>query len=97
VGRLSNRERADRLRSAPEVELLRKDKTVPDREQERKAREPHIEKIEADTRTERGKAEERSGIDKEVEKELQTVRPGAGAPSRAGVVPEGSGADGERG
>jgi hypothetical protein len=70
---------------------------MPDREQERKAREAHIEKIEADTRKERAKAEERSGIDKELENELQTVRPGADAPSRAGVIPEGSGADGERG
>lgn len=70
---------------------------MPDREQERKAREAHIEKIDADTKKERAKAEERSGIDKEVEKELQTVRPNADAPSRAGIVPEGSGADGERG
>ena len=70
---------------------------MPDRDQERKAREAHIEKIEAETRKERAKAEERSGIDKEVENELQTIRPGADAPSRAGVVPEGSGADGERG
>jgi hypothetical protein len=70
---------------------------MPDREQERKTREAHIEKIEADTRQERAKAEERSGIDKELENELQTVRPGADAPSRAGVIPEGSGADGERG
>jgi len=68
---------------------------MPNPDQERKAREAHIEKIEADTRKERAKAEERSGIDKEVENELQTVRPGADAPSRAGVVPEGSGADGD--
>jgi len=74
-----------------------KDKMMPDSQQERKARQDHIEKIEADTRKERAKAKERTGIDKEVEDELQTVRPGADAPSRAGVVPEGSGADGERG
>jgi hypothetical protein len=70
---------------------------MPDREQERKEREAHIEKMEADTRKERAKTEQRSGIDKEVEEELQTVRPGSDAPSRAGIVPDGSGADGERG
>jgi hypothetical protein len=70
---------------------------MPDHEKEQKAREAHVEKIESDTRKERAKTDERSGIDKEVENELQTVRPGADAPSRAGVVPEGSGADGERG
>jgi len=70
--------------------------TTPDNS-ERAAREAHIEKIEADTRKERAKAEERSGIDREVEQELQTVRPGSDAPSRAGVVPDGSGADGQRG
>ena len=68
-----------------------------DSEQERRAHEAHIKKIEADPRKERAKADERSGIDKEVENELQTVQPGADAPSRAGVVPEGSGANGERG
>lgn len=70
---------------------------MPSLDRERKDREAQIEKIEADTRKERAKAEERSGIDKDVENELQTVRPGTDAPSRAGVVPEGSGADGERG
>jgi hypothetical protein len=64
---------------------------------EQEAREAHIRKIEADTRAERAKADERSGADREVEQELQTVRPGSDAPSRAGVTPEGSGADGERG
>jgi hypothetical protein len=63
-----------------------------DADQERQARQAHVEKIEADTRKERAKAEQRTGIDKEVENEMQTVRPGADAPSR-----EGSGADGERG
>ena len=66
-----------------------------DSEQERRAHEAHVKRMEADTRKERAK--ERSGIDKEVENELQTVQPGADAPSRAGVVPEGSGANGERG
>jgi hypothetical protein len=70
---------------------------MPDREQERKAREAHIEKIEADTGKERAKGDERSGVDKEVERELQTIQPGVDAPSRAGVLPQGSGADGERG
>jgi hypothetical protein len=64
-----------------------------DADQERQARQAHVEKIEADTRKERAKAEQRTGIDKEVENELQTarreptLRPGR----------EGSGADGERG
>jgi hypothetical protein len=70
---------------------------MPNPNQERKVREAHIEKIESDTRKERAKTEQRSGIDKDVENELQTVRPSADAPSRAGVVPWGSGADGERG
>ena len=60
---------------------------------EREAREAHIKKIEADTRTEREKAKERTGIDREVEQELQTVRPGSAAPSRARITPSGSGAD----
>jgi hypothetical protein len=64
---------------------------------ERDEREAHIEKMEADTKAEREKVEERSGIDREVEQELQTVRPGSDAPSRAGIVPDGSGADGQRG
>jgi hypothetical protein len=64
---------------------------------EREAREAHIKKIEADTRAEREKAVERTGIDREVEQELQTVRPGADAPSRAGITPDGSGADRQRG
>jgi len=64
---------------------------------ERGNRNAHIEQIEAETRAEHEKAEERSGIDREVEQELQTVRPGSDAPSRAGIVPDGSGADGQRG
>ncbi|WP_428487767.1 hypothetical protein [Rhodopila sp.] len=64
---------------------------------EREAREAHIKKIEADTRAEREKATERSGVDHEVEQELQTVRPGSDAPSRAGITPDGSGADRQRG
>ena len=69
---------------------------MPEPEQKRSARQAHIEMIEADTRKERAKAEERSGIDKEVEDELQTVQPGAKAPSRAGIHQEGGGADVER-
>lgn len=64
---------------------------------ERAAREAHIRKIQEDTRIERDRAKQRSGIDREVENEIQTVRPGSDAPSRAGVTPEGTGADGERG
>lgn len=60
-------------------------------------REEHIRKMQQDAQRERDKAKERTGVDREVEDELQTVRPGADAPSRAGIVPEGSGADGERG
>jgi len=37
---------------------------------ETNAREAHIKKIEADTRAEREKAKDRSGIDHEVEQEL---------------------------
>jgi len=66
-------------------------------DEERRAREAHIEKIEADTKAEREKAEQRTGIDREVGSELQTVRPGSDSPSRAGIVPDGSGADGQRG
>lgn len=66
-------------------------------ETEREQREAHIRKIEADTQREREKASERTGIDREVEQETQMVRPGSDAPSRAGITPDGSGADGERG
>src|ERR1700712_646238 len=62
------------LRIQPSSE---KAKTMPEPEQERSARQAHIGMIEAGTRKERAKAEERSGIDKEVEDELQTVQPGA--------------------
>ena len=64
---------------------------------EREARKAQIEKIEADTRAERHKAEERIGIDRELEQETQMVRPGSDAPSRAGITPDGSGADRQRG
>ncbi len=64
---------------------------------ERAEREAHIKKIEADTRAERAKASEREGTDREVENELQTVRPGSDAPSWAGITPDGSGSDGQRG
>ena len=70
-------------------------------EQQRAARieqmRKHAERMEAEARAERAKADERTGIDREVEDEMQTVRPGSDAPSRAGVTPDGSGADGERG
>ena len=64
---------------------------------ERENRERHIEEMEEQARKERAKAEERTGIDREVEQELQTVRPGSDAPSRAGITGPGSGADAERG
>ncbi|HQT76068.1 MAG TPA: hypothetical protein PLD10_03365 [Rhodopila sp.] len=64
---------------------------------ERAAREAHIRKVQADTRAEAEKAEERTGIDREIEQELQTVRPGSDAPSRANITPDGSGADRQRG
>ena len=64
---------------------------------EREAREEHIRKMEEDTKAERNKASQRTGADKDVESELQTVRPGADAPSRAGITPDGSGSDGQRG
>jgi hypothetical protein len=64
---------------------------------EQVSREAHIRRLDAETHAERAKVEERSGIDREVERELQTVRPGSDAPSRAGVTPQGTGADSERG
>lgn len=60
---------------------------------ERQAREAHARKMEEDARKERAKAEERTGIDREVEQETQAVRPGSDAPSRANITPDGSGAD----
>ncbi len=68
-----------------------------DHDKRMKAAREHIERLERETAAERQKAEERVGIDREVEREVQTVRPGADAPSRAGITPSGSGADGERG
>lgn len=62
-----------------------------------KGREAHIKKMEQETERERDKVEERTGIDREVENELQTVRPGADAPSRGGIKSAGTGADSERG
>lgn len=59
-------------------------------------REARIKKMEQEAETEREKAEERTGIDREVENELQTVRPGADALSRAGITPAGTGADSEQ-
>jgi hypothetical protein len=59
-------------------------------------RRKHAEQMERKA-AERAKAEDRTGIDREVEQEVQTVRPGSDAPSRAGITPDGSGADGERG
>lgn len=53
----------------------------------------HAERLEREAAAERAKAEDRVGIDREVEDELQTVRPGSDAPSRAGITPDGSGAD----
>ncbi len=64
---------------------------------DRDAREQHIIEMEEQARIERDKAKERVGIDREVENETQTVRPHSDAPSRAGITPGGSGADGERG
>lgn len=57
----------------------------------------HAERMEEEARAERAKTEERTGADKEVEQELQTVRPGSDAPSRAGITPDGTGADSQRG
>jgi hypothetical protein len=74
--------RAGRLRLTPEIEPSRKGQYMPDREQERKAREAHIEKIEGDTRKERAKADERSGVDKQAEKQSDpapTRPPGRGS------------------
>jgi hypothetical protein len=64
---------------------------------EREAREAHIRKLQEDARIERGRAEERTVIDREVERDVQTVRSGINALSRSGVTPDGSGADSGRG
>jgi hypothetical protein len=66
-------------------------------EQNDKDREAHIRRMQQEAQTEREKAKERTGIDRAVESELQTVRPGSDAPSRAGISPTGTGADNERG
>lgn len=60
-------------------------------------REAHIRQLNQEAAIERDKAKERSGIDREVEREQQTVRPHSDAPSRAGITPAGTGADGEKG
>ena len=44
-------------------------------------REAHIKRMEREAQQERDKAKERKGVDREVEGELQTVRPDADAPS----------------
>lgn len=71
--------------------------TEQDRAAEREQRQKHIEQLEKETQAELHKADEREGIDREVEQEVQTVRPGSDAPSRAGITPSGTGADSERG
>lgn len=70
---------------------------APAMERNDKDREAHIRRMQQDAQKERDKAKERSGIDRAVENELQTVRPGSDAPSRAGISPTGTGADNERG
>ena len=67
--------------------------TDPDREARIEKMKEHTRKLEEETRAEYAKAEDRTGIDREVEQEVQTVRPGSDAPSRAGITPDGSGAD----
>ncbi len=59
--------------------------------------EARIARLQREARIERERASERTGIDREVEQELQTVRPGSDPKSRQGITPDGSGADGERG
>ncbi len=66
-------------------------------EQNDKDREAHIRRMQQETQAEHDKAKERAGIDREVESEMQTVRPGSDAPSRAGISPTGTGADNEPG
>lgn len=66
-------------------------------EQNDKDREAHIRRMQQEAQTERDKAKQRTGNDRDVENELQTVRPGSDAPSRAGISPTGTGADNERG
>lgn len=66
-------------------------------EQNDKDREAHIRRMQQEAQTERDKAKQRTGNDRDVENEVQTVRPGSDAPSRAGISPTGTGADNERG
>jgi hypothetical protein len=66
-------------------------------EQNDKDREAHMRRMQQEAEAERNKAKERTGVDRDIEKELQTVRPGSDAPSRAGISPTGTGADNERG
>lgn len=58
--------------------------------------EKRIEEDQRQAELERSKLRERRGIDREVERETQTVRPNADPPSRAGITGPGSGADAER-
>jgi hypothetical protein len=58
---------------------------MPNPDQERRVREARIEKIEADTRKERAKTEQRIGIDKNVEKENAD-----GSARRRSALPSGS-------
>ncbi|HEX2942643.1 MAG TPA: hypothetical protein VHO91_16450 [Rhodopila sp.] len=64
---------------------------------EHAGREAHTKKLQEEARIEAEKVKDRTGIDREVEQELQTVRPGSDAPSRANITPDGSGADRQRG
>jgi hypothetical protein len=68
-----------------------------DREERIKKMQENTARLEKEAQVERDKAQDREGIDREVEQELQTARPGTDAPSRANITPDGSGADAQRG
>lgn len=63
---------------------------------DRSQHEKRIAENERQAEIDRQKTRERRGADREVERELQTVRPDADPPSRAGITGPGSGADSQR-
>lgn len=64
-----------------------------ERNMERTPSEDRIQENLRQAEIERGKAQERTGKDADLEKMTTTVVPGSDAPSRAGITPPGSGAD----
>jgi hypothetical protein len=65
-------------------------------EKQRRAREAHADRMQREAQAERDKTKQQTGSDRDVEREMQTVRPHSDAPSRAGITPGGSGGDSQR-